>query len=103
MRIQILVVPDCPHHKYAAERLRRVLEDIGSSTTIATRIITDQAEAERIGFIGSPTILIDGRDPFPEPGRPAGLACQRYQTPDGPAGFPSRDQLHRALTGIPPG
>ncbi|WP_407840697.1 hypothetical protein ACE1OC_37125 [Streptomyces sp. DSM 116496] len=66
-------MPDCPHHKPATERLRRVLEDIGSSTTIATRVITDQAEAERrIGFIGSPTILIDGRDPFPEPGRGAG-------------------------------
>ncbi|MCX4781597.1 DF family (seleno)protein [Streptomyces sp. NBC_01264] len=89
MRIHLLVVPDCPHHKPAAELLRRVLEDIGSSTTIATRVINDQAEAERIGFIGSPTVLINGRDPFPEPGRPAGLACRMYQTSDGPVASPA--------------
>ena len=33
-------------------------------------------EAARYGMQGSPTILIDGRDPFAEPGAAASLSCR---------------------------
>ncbi|MGW2054112.1 hypothetical protein ACWCOZ_09310 [Streptomyces sp. NPDC001840] len=99
MEIEILVVPDCPNEKPAAERLRGALNAVGMhNTTFTIRTISDPEEAERIGFTGSPTILINGRDPFAEPGRTAGLSCRIYQTPDGLAGVPGLDQLREALT-----
>ncbi|MFC8261184.1 hypothetical protein ACFUNF_27160 [Streptomyces sp. NPDC057291] len=39
-------------------------------------------------FTGSPTFLLNGRDPFAEPGRPAGLTCRVYRAPDGLRGLP---------------
>jgi hypothetical protein len=63
MEIEILLVPDCPNEKPAAERLRSALDGMGlSHTTFTTRVVADQAEAERLGCTGSPTILVNGRD-----------------------------------------
>ncbi|WP_328971427.1 class I SAM-dependent methyltransferase [Streptomyces sp. NBC_00239] len=100
MEIEILVVTDCPHTQPAAELLHHALGDVGlRGTTVTTRVVTDQDEAEQCGFTGSPTFLIDGRDPFDEASRPAGLACRMYRTPEGLASLPSLDQLRQALTG----
>ncbi len=55
-------------------------------------------EAERTGFRGSPSILIDGADAFADPDAPVGLSCRVYQTPHGPTGSPTLDQLREALT-----
>ncbi|MFD1545802.1 thioredoxin family protein [Nonomuraea guangzhouensis] len=101
MEIKVLTVPDCPNQQLAAERLRQALAETGLSTTdLTTHVIADQAEAERYGFTGSPTILIDGRDPFAEPGAPSSLSCRLYRTPDGPAGAPGLDQLRQALRAV---
>ncbi|MGW7005584.1 hypothetical protein ACWGCW_22965 [Streptomyces sp. NPDC054933] len=98
MDIQLLVVPDCPNAAPTAERLRRVLDGLGMhNTPVPQRTIADQMEAERIGFTGSPTVLIDDRDPFAEPGRPAGLACRVFRTEDGLAGVPGIEQLRQAI------
>lgn len=98
MDIEIVVVPDCPNEAPAAELLRRALDDAGlNGTDFTTRTVTDRAEAELTGFTGSPTILIDGRDPFAEPGRPAGLACRVYATRGGLSGLPDPDRLREAL------
>ncbi|MER7468661.1 hypothetical protein [Streptomyces sp. NPDC097981] len=60
-------------------------------------MIGDHAGAERSGFTGSPSILIDGRDPFAEPGTVPSLACRVYPTATGRAGVPGFDQLRQAL------
>ncbi|MCI3273525.1 hypothetical protein [Streptomyces cylindrosporus] len=98
MEIEVLVVPDCPNQQLAEQRLREALADAGlSATAVTTRVIADQAEAEQAGFTGSPTILINGRDPFAEPGAPASVACRIYRTPTGIAGAPGTGQLRQAL------
>ncbi|MEV0781833.1 hypothetical protein AB0I52_02345 [Streptomyces sp. NPDC050423] len=98
MEIEILVVPDCPHQRLAEERLRQALDAAGlAGTGFTTRVVGDQAEAERSGFTGSPTMLIDGRDPFAEPGALPSLACRMYRTPSGLSGVPEVGQLRKAL------
>ncbi|UXY25154.1 hypothetical protein [Streptomyces sp. HUAS TT20] len=98
MEIEVLVVPGCPNQQLVEERLRQVLDGVGlSSTVFTTRVIADQAEAERSGFTGSPAILIDGRDLFAEPGAASSVACRMYRTPGGLAGVPEVDQLRQAL------
>jgi hypothetical protein len=49
------------------------------------------------GNRGSPTVLIDGEDPFADPDAPVGLACRVYPTADELAGAPSVAQLTAAL------
>jgi hypothetical protein len=52
----------------------------------------------RVANTGSPTLLIDGVDPFAAPGEPASLSCRLYRLPDGSLdGVPSLDQLRAAL------
>ncbi|MGP4088082.1 hypothetical protein [Streptomyces sp. KR55] len=98
MEIEVLVVPGCPNQQLAETRLRQALDEARlSNTPITTRVIADQVEAERSGFTGSPTILIDGRDPFAEPGAAPSVACRIYRTPLGLAGAPEVDQLGQAL------
>ncbi|WP_405676702.1 hypothetical protein OG239_39805 [Streptomyces sp. NBC_00868] len=99
MRIELLVVPDCPHTEPAVDLLRQALDEVGPyGAPVVTRVIPGQAEAERSGFTGSPTFLIDGLDPFTEPGRPPGMSCRLYRTPAGLSGLPTLDQLRQALT-----
>src|SRR5699024_5336838 len=65
--------------------------------TINHQLIETHEEAVRLGFNGSPTILIDGTDPFAEDGAPAGLACRVFRTLDGRSGPPTGEQLRTAL------
>lgn len=98
MEIEVLVVPDCPNQQLVEERLRQALDGAGlAGTPFTTRVITDQAEAERSGFPGSPTILVDGRDLFAEPGAVPSVTCRIYRTPHGLAGAPEADQIRQAL------
>ena len=61
------------------------------------QLIETPEAAEQYGFRGSPTIIIDGSDPFADPDAPIGLSCRVYATEDGYAGSPSLDQLRAAL------
>jgi hypothetical protein len=95
MRIELLVVPDCPHEAPAAHLLRAALYDIGlGSVGHTVAVIDTQADAERRHFVGSPTFCVDGEDVFPEPGRPAAVACRVYP---GAGAVPSTRDLRRAL------
>lgn len=95
MRIELQYFEECPHWRVAADRLQPLAEARGLA--VARRAITTPEEAADAGFRGSPTILIDGRDPFASGDEPIGLACRIYQTPAGPAGSPTVEQLEAVL------
>ncbi len=98
MKVELLVVTDCPNEKPAGVLLRSALDDIGlSHLEFATTVIdTPQAAYER-NFVGSPTILINGTDPFLDPNQAPALACRVYNTTEGLAGIPDLRDLRRAL------
>lgn len=85
----------CPNWALADQRLRVLQDEL--DLTITYRSVETPEEAERAGFRGSPTLLIDGVDHFATDHDPVGLACRVYGTPDGPRGAPSTAQLRRAL------
>ena len=96
--VELLVVPECPNAQAAQELLRASLRAAGlASTPIRVSVIASQRAAEQRGFIGSPTILINGLDAFAEPGRPPALACRVYPGPAGPSGLPPAEQLCVAI------
>lgn len=96
--VELLVVPDCPNKAGATALVRDVLDELGlTETAVPIRVIDSQAEAERACFAGSPTILIDGVDPFAERHGAFGLTCRVYATPIGLRGLPDPDALRAAL------
>ena len=95
MKLELLYFDDCPNWQVAAERLDRIAARRGLS--VERRLVTTPEEAEAARFRGSPTILIGGEDPFASAEEPFGLACRVYQTPDGPAGSPTTEQLEAVL------
>ncbi|AWI33166.1 alkylmercury lyase [Streptomyces tirandamycinicus] len=100
MRVEMLIVPDCPNGPVLKERLELVLAG-RTDVELAEHVVEGQAEAERRGMHGSPTLLVDGRDPFAEPDAPATVSCRLYRSADGRiGGAPSMEELRRVL-GIP--
>ncbi len=94
-RLQLLYFPECPHWRVADERLREVASRFG--LTIEYRLVTTSEEADRVSFRGSPTILIDGVDPFAVGDESIGLSCRIYRTSDGFAGSPTAGQIAAVL------
>ena len=97
VRIELMVVPGCPHHAAAAQLIATAVADTGVTATITQTVVTSEGQAQKRGFIGSPSFLLNGTDPFSQPGSPAALACRLYSTPDGPRGVPSLEDVRRAL------
>lgn len=83
--IELLYWEGCPSHPGALAELRAVLADLGLAElpVVLTRVESED-EADRLGFVGSPTIRVDGRDAVPPPpGEPTGLTCRVYPLGDG--------------------
>jgi len=98
LAVEMLVVPDCPNERAAEELIVTALADVHLTGVDVTKsIIADEPEAVRRGFVGSPTFLLNGHDPFAQPGARPAMACRVYQTPDGPHGLPALTDLRAAL------
>ena len=105
MELTILVVEGCPHAALLEERLAAVLEERLPAAArdrpgpaITRRVVADPDEAARAGLHGSPTVLVDGTDPFAAPGQPASMSCRLYD--NGPGlleGAPSVSRLRQAI------
>jgi hypothetical protein len=94
MRITLQYFDDCPNWRIAEQRLREALIELGRSDQVIDHLrVASVDEAERVGFGGSPTVLIDGVDPFADPAGPAGYACRVYAG----GAAPTVAELRRAL------
>ena len=97
MDITLLFFEDCSNWKDAEARLT-VLATERPDITVTHQLVETPEQAERVGFIGSPSIQVDGVDVFAEPGARVGLTCRRYPTPDGYQGAPTLEQLRAVLS-----
>ncbi len=96
MIVTLLYFDDCPNWVVADQHLRTLATEF-PDLVIERRIVDTVEVAEAVGFLGSPSILVDGVDPFAEADSPVGLSCRMYQGPDGHAGSPTLDQLRSVL------
>ena len=84
MTVELLWWEGCPTHPEALDDLRRVLSEEGIEADVARIEITDDEQARRERFPGSPTIRINGEDIVPpEDVEPYSLTCRVYRTRDG--------------------
>jgi hypothetical protein len=92
----------CPNYQATRELVERVTAELALSPEIRLVAVSDGDAAERLHFLGSPTVRVDGNDI--ETGADAGdqfrFACRVYRTASGPGGQPDerwpRDALSRS-------
>lgn len=97
MRIDILYVTGCPNLAAARTHVQEAVRVAGLSAVVEEVEILTEADARRFGMHGSPTILIDGHDPFRLADEPS-LACRLYRTGDVVEGAPSVADLVEVLS-----
>ncbi|WP_334141056.1 thioredoxin family protein [Rhabdothermincola sp.] len=93
--VELSYFEGCPHWRELDARLAALQREFGFELT--HRIIRSPEDADDYGFLGSPSVRVNGLDPFASSDAPVGLACRTYETPDGRAGSPTLAQLRSAL------
>jgi hypothetical protein len=100
VNVELLWWEGCPSTKRALEAVRAALSELGlSGVQVHAREIETDDDAQEAGFVGSPTILIDGEDIVPAAAEEQiGLSCRVYQRRDGRISpIPDPDDLREAL------
>jgi hypothetical protein len=97
--VEILYFSGCPNHAPAVDCVREVLAQEETPAVMVEVEVKDAATAQRIGFLGSPTIRVDGQDV--EPGARAervfGLSCRTYIDGGRRAGVPPLEWIRAAV------
>ena len=90
VEIALLYCDDCPNWRLVDERLREALRLVGrEEARVERRLVATHEDAEAIRFHGSPTVHVNGQDPFTDPHGPVGLTCR--------VGLPTVAQLVEVL------
>lgn len=106
MRLEILQVPGCPNVALLERRIESAVAGRRAEVEITHRVLDDAAAAADAGMTGSPTLLVDGSDPFAGPGLVPSVSCRLYPADGGGVeGAPSvaalRQALHLAVDDLP--
>ena len=97
MDVEVVYFDECPNWRLARQRVEAAVASSGRrDVKVRLHPVSSPAEAEAAGMHGSPTILLDGRDPFPRAGTD-GWSCRLYHNETGPEGAPSVSALIEAL------
>jgi hypothetical protein len=80
MLLTVLSVPECPNVDVLLGRLREVLA--GHAADLDVIVVDDDERARAWGMAGSPTLLVDGVDPFAVAGGEASVSCRLYRGAD---------------------
>lgn len=100
VKVELLWFSGCPNWQETEQRLRQALAVSGAGADVVLVEVTTDEDAQRLRFRGSPTVLVDGRDPFAQETDPVGLSCRVFRTPDGLRGAPTVDMLVDVLRGV---
>jgi hypothetical protein len=102
VRVELLYWDGDPHYMTVRQRLVEVLTEDAFETPIQMVAVNSLADAELLGFIGSPTIRFDGVDIHTDQSAPVGLGLRAYPRDDdldGPASepMPGKRLIRRAV------
>ena len=99
MKIEVLYFDGCPNHKLALERVRQVLAEEGLFAEVLEVNVSEPAIAQKVGFLGSPSIRVNGLDVEPEArrARAYGIMCRTYAVNGRIDGLPSHEMLRQAM------
>ena len=99
MTVEVLYFEGCPNHEPAVERVREVLRAERIVDEVKEVEVPDPQTAERLGFLGSPTIRVNGVDVEPDAlaSEFFGLVCRTYRDGCCQSGVPSAELIREAL------
>ena len=99
MKIEVLYFDECPNYSPAVDRIKDVLKEEGLSAEITEVRVGDESSARAIGFLGSPSIHINGRDiePAARSSKDFGMMCRTYMEGGKRLGLPSRESIRAAI------
>ena len=95
MKIEVLYIPDCPHHRSTVERVRHVLASQSLADEVCEVPVTTEGEAQSLDFPGSPTVRVNGRDVEPNRTFAPSFGCRLYANG---TGVPPEDMLRAAIS-----
>jgi len=95
MKIEVLYFEGCPNHKPTVERDKQVINQFGVAAEVRQVELTQDDDPAALRFIGSPTVLIDGRDIdlSQRAGASYGFGCRTF----GGAGVPPVEMIEQAV------
>ena len=97
--VEVLYFGGCPNHEKAAEVAERIAAELGLRPQLRLVNVADPEAAERLRFLGSPTVRVGGRDV--EPGADErtdyALSCRVFRTERGFSGQPDEHWIRDAL------
>lgn len=96
MQVTLQYFDGCPNWKTTSAFLSTLVNE-GLEVAVDCELIDSLEAAVASEFRGSPTVLIDGVDPFADEYAPVGPACRIYRTEKGIDGSPSLSQLREAI------
>ena len=99
MHLEILYFPGCPNQAPAIACLREALQQEGVPAVWTEVVVEDEEMAYRVGFLGSPTIRVDGQDVelSARSSREYGLGCRTYCDEGMRTGLPPLDWIRSAV------
>ena len=98
MDIELLYFEGCATWQDTLADLRALLAEAGRDDQVRLVKVDTQDAAERLRFLGSPTVRVNGRDVEGEvPASGYGMECRIYWVDGRPAGTPPREWLARAI------
>lgn len=100
MKVEVLYFDGCPNHDATVELVNQVLKEEGVTAAEVLAVpVPDEETARSIGFLGSPSIRVNGLDveAAARSARDYGMACRTYVVNGHRSGLPSREMLRQAV------
>ncbi len=97
--VEILYFEGCPNHEPALALVNRLSRELGIEPELYLVNVPDRAAAERLRFLGSPTVRVGGVDVDPSASERSdyGLSCRVFRTETRIAGQPDERWVREAL------
>ncbi len=97
--VEILYFEGCPNYEETGATVERLADELGIDADVRLVRVPDESAAERLRFLGSPTVRVDGRDVEREADERAEyvLACRVYRHEGRLAGEPQERWIRNAL------
>jgi hypothetical protein len=99
MQIEVLFFDGCPNHRLAVQRAKSALAQEGVEAEVVEVRVSGEAAARELGFLGSPTVRVDGKDVEPAARglKQFGMCCRTYLEGGRRSGAPSQEMIRAAV------
>ncbi|HXU08588.1 MAG TPA: hypothetical protein VN743_06295 [Blastocatellia bacterium] len=99
MNVELLYFKSCPSHKQALENLKAALRETKTNADLVLISVDSERKAQEVGFQGSPSIRINGKDLEGRDESP-NFSCRLYRTNGKTSLVPSKDFIMERLAAL---